>query len=59
MKEDWVVLCQARNQSIWKEEWTAMHEKGKEVPYKIGAQKPDQEVAGLGTVAWRKTPGED
>ena len=35
-----------------------MHEKSKEVCEKIGVKMAGQRVAGLGKVAWRKTPPE-
>ena len=36
MEEDWVVLCQALNQSIKEKEWKEMHDELTDVSKKIG-----------------------
>ena len=53
-----VVLYQALCQLIKEREWMEMHEKVREVITQIKVTQAGEEVAGLGRVAWRKTPEE-
>ena len=55
MEEHWAVLCQASYQSIREEEWNQIYEKLKEVSKNIGVKNTDQKVAGLRTLAWRRS----
>ena len=55
IKEDWVVLCQAQNQSIKEEEWVEMHGKLGGVSKEIEVKTAGQRAAVLGKMACRKT----